>query len=64
MFCGHCGVQLFDRGHVPELGGDYVSIRLATLDDASVEELAHASVRYFDGRDNDWRTPPAETRHL
>ena len=64
MFCGHCGVQLFDRGHIPELGGNYVSIRLATLDDASVEELAHAPVRYFNGRDNDWRTPPAETRHL
>jgi hypothetical protein len=43
MFCGHCGVQLFDRGHIPELGGNYVSIRLATLDDASVAELTGCS---------------------
>jgi hypothetical protein len=57
-------VQLFDRGQIPELGSNYVSIRLATLDDASVEELAEAPVRYFNGKDNDWRTPPAETRHL
>jgi hypothetical protein len=28
------------------------------------ETLAEAPVRYFNGRDNDWRTPPAETRHL
>jgi hypothetical protein len=31
---------------------------------ASVEELAEAPVRYFNGKDNDWRTPSAETRHL
>jgi hypothetical protein len=64
FFCQHCGVQVFDRGNIPEIGGEYVSVRLATLDDAADAELAGAPVRYFNGRDNDWRTPPAETRHL
>lgn len=64
FFCGTCGVQVFGRGDVPAIGGEYVSIRLATLDDRTVTELAEAPVQYFNGRDNAWRTPPAETRHL
>ena len=64
LFCSNCGVQLFDRGHIPEVGGDYVSVRLSTLDDASDEELAEAPVQYFNGRDNNWRTPPAVIRYL
>lgn len=64
FFCGTCGVQVFGRGNVPAIGGEYVSIRLATLDDPAVEELAEAPVRYFNGRDNAWMTPPTETRHL
>jgi hypothetical protein len=64
FFCGTCGVQVFNRGDVPEIGGEYVSIRLATLDDAADMELAEAPVHYLNGRDNAWWTPPAETRHL
>jgi hypothetical protein len=64
LFCKHCGVRPFARGHVPEIGGDFVSIQLATLDDAPAAELAQAPVRYSNGRDNDWRNVPAETRHL
>jgi hypothetical protein len=64
LFCKHCGVHTFVRGHVEQIGGDFVSVRLATLDDASDTELAQAPVRYSNGRDNDWWAPPAETRHL
>src|SRR5215470_14488295 len=64
LFCRNCGVQLFDRGHIPEVGGDYVSVRLSTLDNASDKELAEAPVQYFNGRDNNWGTPPDESRHL
>jgi hypothetical protein len=64
FFCGTCGVHVFGRGDVPAIGGEYVSIRLATLDDAAGGELAEAPIRYFNGKDNAWMTPPAETRHL
>ncbi len=64
FFCRTCGVHVFGRGNVPEIGGEYVSVRLATLDDADDAERAAAPVRYFDGRNNNWWAPPAETRHL
>ncbi|HLH12267.1 MAG TPA: GFA family protein [Methylovirgula sp.] len=64
LFCRFCGVPLFERGHVPALGGDFVTIKVACLDDARPAELIGAPVRYLNGRENAWATPPAETRHL
>ncbi|HEY6940830.1 GFA family protein [Dokdonella sp.] len=64
LFCRHCGVRPFGRGHIEEIGGDYVSVKLACLDDVDPTELAEVPVRYFDGRANNWWNEPAETRHL
>ena len=64
LFCKTCGVRTFERGHVKEIGGDYVSIKVASLDDVDPKELVEAPVRYANGRDNKWWEPPAETRHL
>ena len=64
LFCKHCGVRSFERGNVPEIGGEYVSVKLACLDGVDPAELAAAPVRYANGRDNKWWEPPAETRHL
>jgi len=64
LFCRHCGVRSFGRGNIPEIGGEYVSVQLAALDDATPAELIDAPVKYFNGRDNDWWHAPAETRHL
>ncbi|HKU99224.1 MAG TPA: GFA family protein [Vineibacter sp.] len=64
LFCSRCGVRCFNRGYVEQLGGAFVSIQLATLDDATPAELIAAPLRYGNGRDNAWWDEPAETRHL
>jgi hypothetical protein len=64
LFCKTCGVRTFERGHLKEIGGDYVSIKLASLDGVDLDEIIAAPVRHANGRDNKWWEPPAETRHL
>jgi hypothetical protein len=60
----HCGVHPFVRGHIEQIGGDFVLIRLCTLDDAAPAELLAGPIKYFNGRDDSWWTEPEETRHL
>jgi hypothetical protein len=64
LFCRHCGIRPFVRGHVAEIGGHFCSINLATLDDVEPTDLIAAPLRYMDGLHNQWDQPPAETRHL
>ncbi len=64
LFCKHCGVRPFGRGYVEQIGGDYVSIKLSTLDNIDPVELVQAPVKYANGRDDSWWTEPSETRHL
>jgi hypothetical protein len=64
LFCRHCGVRSFERGFLEQIGGDYVSVKVLSLDDADLNEILSAPVRYANGRDNAWWNPPAETRHL
>lgn len=66
VFCRHCGMRPFSSGDIPEVGGAYVSINLACLDDVTPEELAAAPIKYMDGRHDNWWNPPtpAEQRYL
>ncbi len=63
-FCRNCGIAPFTEGHIEAIGGDFVAIQVATLDDASDLELAEAPVSFGNGRDNLWWERPAETRHM
>jgi hypothetical protein len=66
QFCATCGTRVFGHGHVAEIGGDFVSVQVATLDDARPEELADSPINYGNGRDNLWWEQPseAERRYL
>lgn len=64
LFCRHCGVRPFGRGHLDVLGGDFYSINLACLDDVEPQALIDAPLHFSDGRNNNWQSAPAETRHL
>jgi hypothetical protein len=63
-FCSTCGVHAFGDGEVEAIGGAFVAVSLACLDDADVTALAESPVAYADGRNDNWWNPPAETRHL
>lgn len=51
FFCKHCGVYLLGRGDVPELGGAFASVNVATLDEV---ELGALQIGYWDGRHDNW----------
>ncbi|AKV03884.1 Gfa-like protein [Labilithrix luteola] len=58
-FCKNCGVHCFGRGHLAEVGGDYVSVNVNTLDDIDLSTMALA---YWDGRNNNWQSGTRKTR--
>jgi hypothetical protein len=57
-FCPDCGVSCYSRGHLKELGGDYVSVNLNCLDD--IEPTA-IKLFYWDGRHDNWEAGPRDT---
>ncbi|MBW9065168.1 GFA family protein [Rhizobium herbae] len=63
-FCHTCGVAPYGHGYVEEIGGAFVSINIACLDDMDPTVLASLPVRYMDGLHNNWWNEPAETRHM
>ena len=62
-FCRHCGINLWSTGDASSTGPFY-AVTVASLDDLPVADLIAAPVRYFDGRNDNWVTPPDEVRHL
>lgn len=59
FFCRHCGVRPFGETNSPRLGRFY-GVSVACLDESTIRELAAAPVRYVDGRNDNWTTPPAD----
>lgn len=57
-FCRHCGVQCFSRGHLAELGGDFVSVNVSCLDGVELHDLP---IQYWDGRHDNWSAGPRAT---
>jgi hypothetical protein len=55
FFCKNCGVHCFGRGHLAEVGGDYVAVNLNTLDDVELDEV---SLVHWDGRHDNWEAGP------
>lgn len=63
FFCKHCGVRPFSRGWLADFGGEFHAVYLTCLDNAE-QDVAAAPVQYQDGRNDDYESCPAETRHL
>ncbi|HEY0709548.1 MAG TPA: GFA family protein [Polyangia bacterium] len=58
FFCKRCHVFLFSKGHLEEVGGDFVSVNLNTLDDFDPLDV---TVVHWDGRHNNWSAGPRPT---
>jgi hypothetical protein len=63
LFCEHCGVKSFARAPGPD-GKGFVAVMVSCLDNVPDAELAALPVTYVDGRNDNFKAPPSETRHL
>lgn len=63
-FCKTCGLHAYGHGYVQQIGGAFVSINVACLDDVPPEELANLPVHYSDGLHDNWMNPPTITSYL
>lgn len=61
-FCSRCGIKCF--GQAAAEGGDFVAVMVNTLDGVADADLAALPVMYVDGRHDNFKAPPQETRHL
>lgn len=62
-FCVKCGVRPFSQGSDPQGNRSY-AVRVNCLDGVDPQELIAAPVKYFNMLHDDFKSPPAETRHL
>jgi hypothetical protein len=63
LFCKHCGIKSFARGRGPD-SQEFIAVMVSCLDNVSDAELAALSVMTINGRNDDFGSSPAETRHL
>jgi hypothetical protein len=63
-FCLRCGIATHNDGTMAMLGGPFVMVHVAALDDLSPEVLLAAPLRFADGLHDAWHNTPAENLHL
>lgn len=63
-FCKTCGNRTYTWGEHESMGGRFYAINLALLDDADIDELAAAPIKYNDGRHDRFDQTPADIRLL
>jgi hypothetical protein len=63
-FCKHCGIRIFGRAEMPNLGGTFHAVPLTVLDDATSDELAASPLNYADGRHDHFDRAPEDLRVL
>ncbi|MCA9626190.1 MAG: GFA family protein [Myxococcales bacterium] len=54
-FCSRCGIHCFAEGNLPEVGGEFVSVNVNTLDGVELKDL---QVVHWDGRHDNWQAGP------
>lgn len=64
LFCKHCGIKTFGKGHLEELGGEFYAVNVTCLDGLTPAQLAQLTVQFEDGLHDDWPSEPVETRYL
>ena len=64
LFCKHCGISSFEWGQDKNLGGKFYAVKVACLDNVTVDELVNAPVTYVDGRHGNYSAVPSEVRYL
>ena len=63
-FCARCGTRLWTEGDLAEMGGAFVQVCVAALDNATEAELIAAPIHWADGGHDNWWAQAPETRHL
>ena len=64
VFCKHCGVRSFAWGDNSAIGGKFYAVRVSCIEGVDIDELLNAPITYYDGRHDNYESPPIETRHL
>lgn len=62
-FCAQCGVRPYAHGSDPK-GNRFCAVRVTCLDDVEPQELIDAPLTHMDMLHDNFKSPPAETRHL
>jgi hypothetical protein len=62
-FCKTCGVYIYHKGSLAEMGGDFMFVSVPCLN-AGIEAMIGAPVNYANGLDDKWWEAPEETRYL